>query len=50
LSWGGGIGALTEMEPTEAEKAKGERAQWILYGVMIIMVFAPLVIFLLRSR
>ena len=40
----------TEMEPTEAEKAKGERAQWVLYGVMLIMVFAPLVIFFLRSR
>ena len=40
----------TEMEPTEAEKAKGERAVWILYGVMIIMVFTPLIIFLLRSR
>jgi hypothetical protein len=39
-----------EMEPTEAEKAKGERAQWILYGVMILMVFTPLVIFLLQSR
>jgi hypothetical protein len=39
-----------EPEPTEAEKAKGERAQWLLYAIMIVMVFAPLVIFLLRSR
>jgi hypothetical protein len=39
-----------EPELTEAEKAKAERAQWILYGVMLIMVFAPLVIFLLQSR
>jgi hypothetical protein len=50
LSCGGGFGALNEMEPTEAEKAKAERAQWLLYGIMIVMVFAPLVIFLLRSR
>ena len=40
----------TEMEPTEAEKAKAERAQWLLYAIMIIMVFVPLAIFLLRSR
>ena len=40
----------SEMEPTEAEKAKGERAQWLLYGIMLVMVFAPLVIFFLRSR
>jgi hypothetical protein len=39
-----------EMEPTEAEKTKAERAQWLLYAIMLIMVFAPLVIFLLRSR
>jgi len=38
------------MEPTEAEKAKAERAQWLLYALMVIMVFTPLVIFLLRSR
>ena len=50
LSCSGGFGALNEMKPTEAEKAKGERAQWLLYAIMIVMVFAPLVIFLLRSR
>jgi hypothetical protein len=38
------------MEPTEAEKAKGQRAQLLLYVLMLVMVFAPLVIFLLRSR
>jgi len=38
------------MEPTEAEKAKGERAQMLLYVVMLIMVFTPLVIFFFRSR
>jgi hypothetical protein len=46
----GGLVRCTEMEPTEAEKAKGARAQWLLYGLMLVMVFAPLVIFLLRSR
>ena len=40
----------TEMEPTDAEKAKGERAQMLLYVVMLVMVFTPLVIFFLRSR
>lgn len=40
----------TEMEPTEAEKAKGQRAQMLLYALMLVMVFAPLVILLLRSR
>ena len=38
------------MEPTEAEKAKAERVQLLLYVLMLVMVFAPLVIFLLRSR
>ncbi len=38
------------MEPTEAEKAKGVRTQRILYVLMFVMVFAPVVIFWLRSR
>jgi hypothetical protein len=38
------------MEPTEAEKAKGVRAQRILYALLFVMVFTPLVIFWLRSR
>jgi hypothetical protein len=38
------------MEPTEAEKAKGKRAQWLLYAITLVMVFTPLVIFLLRSH
>jgi hypothetical protein len=39
-----------EPEPTEAEKAKGERARGVLFLLMAIMVFTPLVIFLLQSR
>jgi hypothetical protein len=38
------------MEPTEAEKATGARARLLLYGLTLVMVLAPLVIFLLRSR
>jgi hypothetical protein len=38
------------MEPTVAEKAKGKRAQWLLYAIMAVMLFTPLAIFLLRSH
>jgi hypothetical protein len=38
------------MEPTEAEKAKGKRAKWLLYAIMTAMLLTPVVIFLLRSR
>ncbi len=41
------------MDPTDAEKAKADkafRAQLILYLVMGIFIFAPLVIYWLRRR
>ena len=38
------------MEPTEAEKAKAFRTQILLYVIMGIFIFAPLVIYWLRRR
>jgi hypothetical protein len=38
------------MDANEAEKAKALRVQIILYGMMFVMVLAPLVIYYLRSR
>lgn len=39
-----------EMEPTEAQKAKAQRAQTILYIVMAILIAAPLVLFWLFGK
>lgn len=36
------------MNPTEAEKAKGERAKALLYWLMAVMIGVPAVIFFLR--
>jgi len=33
------------MPPTEAEKAKGRRAQMVLYAVMALFVALPFVLF-----
>lgn len=48
LSWIGGFGALAEMEATDAEKAQARRVQRLLYGLMVVMIGVPLVIFLVR--
>jgi len=32
-------------EPTPEELAKAERVTWIIYGVMIVMIVAPFVVF-----
>jgi len=32
--------------PTPEEKAKAERIQWILYGVMVIFIAAPFIVML----
>lgn len=36
------------MEPTEAEKLKARRVQWLLYGLIALMIGIPVVIFILR--
>jgi hypothetical protein len=33
------------MPPPDPEKAKAERAQWILYGVMALFILLPAVLF-----
>ncbi len=38
------------MDPTEAAKAKAFRAQMLLYLIMGIFIFAPLVVYWLRHR
>jgi hypothetical protein len=50
LSWGGAFGALTEMEPTEAEKLKARRTQLLLCWLVAVMITAPVLIVFLRSR
>jgi hypothetical protein len=48
LSCVGGFGALAEMDATDAEKAQARRVQRLLYGLMIVMIGVPVVIFLVR--
>jgi len=36
------------MEATEAEKATARRVQRLLYGLMIVMIGAPVIIYVLR--
>jgi len=48
LSCAGAFGALTEMDATEAEKANARRVQWLLYGLMVVMIGAPIIVYLLR--
>jgi hypothetical protein len=38
------------MEPTDAEKRKGQRARLLLWVLMVIMIVVPVGIFLLRGR
>jgi hypothetical protein len=38
------------MEPSEAAKLKGRRAQRILYVLMFLMISVPFLILLWRSR
>ena len=48
LSWEGGFGALAEMDATDAEKANARRVQRLLYGLMIVMIGVPLIVFVVR--
>jgi hypothetical protein len=38
------------MDATQAEKAKARRVQWLLYALMIVMIGAPVLVFILRQR
>jgi hypothetical protein len=41
------------MDPTAAEKAKADKAfryQFLLYLIMAVFIFAPLVVYWLRKR
>jgi hypothetical protein len=40
----------TAMDVDPAEKAKAARVQRLLYGIMVVMILTPLVVFFLRSR
>ena len=44
------FGALHDMEPTEAEKREGRRAQLLLCALMAIMVTVPIILLILRAR
>jgi len=48
LSWEGAFGALTQMDATDAEKANARRVQRLLYGLMIVLIGVPLIIFVVR--
>ena len=39
----------TEMDPSEAEKLKGQRVQRLLYVLMLLMITLPLFIFIVKS-
>jgi hypothetical protein len=41
-----GLVRCTEMEPTDAEKLKAHRAQLFLYVVMLLLIVAPVFIYL----
>ena len=38
------------MEATEDEKKQARRVQRLLYGLMLVMIVAPVIVFLLRMR
>jgi hypothetical protein len=38
------------MEPSEAEKLKARRMQFLLYALIVLMIGVPLVIYFARSR
>ena len=48
LSASGGFGALSAVEPTEAEKTKARRAQALLYVLMAVMIGVPVALYFLR--
>lgn len=37
------------MEPTEAEKEQGRRAQRLLYWLVFVMIAVPVLLFVIRS-
>jgi uncharacterized membrane protein len=39
----------TEMEPTEAEKLKGQRTQRLLYALVALMIGIPVIIFVVQT-
>jgi hypothetical protein len=50
LSWAGGFGALTEMEPTDAEKLKARRVQLFLYVLIALMIGIPVAIYFVKNQ
>ena len=42
------FGALEQMDATDEEKANACRAQRLIYVLMVVMIAAPVVIYLLR--
>jgi hypothetical protein len=42
------FGALAQMDATDEEKANACRAQRLIYVLMVVMIGAPIVIYLLR--
>ena len=42
------FGALAQMDATDEEKANAGRAQRLIYVLMVVMIGAPIVIYLLR--
>lgn len=38
------------MEATEEQKKQARRVQRLLYGLMFVMIVAPVIVFLLRMR
>ena len=45
-----GLVRCTDMEPTEAEKREGRRAQLLLCALVAVMVTLPIVLLILRTR
>ncbi len=51
LSSAGGIGRMQVMSEQDPElQKKAQRAQWILYGVMIFFLVLPFVLLWLKNR
>jgi len=42
--------AFMEVEATEEQKKQARRVQKLLYGLMFVMIVAPVIVFLLRMR
>ncbi len=43
-------GPFQTMEATEEQKKQARRVQRLLYGLMVVMIVAPVIVFLLRMR